>query len=548
MQDLGKRVTWLGKLLTFLLPLLSAILLPLCHFELASSQALKSYGESCDADCDERQLLTCSQNSSICECMQPTSMFYDKNQGKCVGRAGFPCTRYGSEFHCLPHAECNRASKSCNCEKGYFETENGSCSIMAKYGDSCSSKRPCDRSSGMACMEKTVSSSGSSTTGVSGRTKRTCQCTYPSDQYYDSGKNSCISYAGGNCSFSWPCVRNAVCSEDIYELRRGENIHGKTYNYNVTIGKKCACQQGASQTRDRQCLRSYQQPCDPQSDLGNGGCNSEENLKCFDASICLCSNPLSQIYDKALHKCVYLVGARCVPSKEEMGGDDADTRADKAFLCTSNAECNAVSGICECKSGYSSSPYLTCLKDYGTECSSGGNGNGSGGDESARCNFHRGLSCHQSSGTCGCIDEDTLKYDANTKTCLSVVEGGPCGTFEYSDSTGFVAGRKDGGVVMIMGNHNMEVIGSRGSTPPNTSTVVINTSNNGGSHNNATSSTLPVLVTSREKLFLATPKIQIKCKSELACVNEFGEIMRNGGHNRDDDDGGIFQGFCHRRI
>lgn len=157
------------------------------HIDLSSSQALKSFGESCDNDCDERQLLTCSITTSICECMQPKSMIFSEDHQKCVGMAGFPCVRYAADLHCLPHASCNKTTKTCHCDKGYFGAESGTtCSILAKFGESCSGKRPCDRTLGMVCTDKT---------GSGGRAKRTCQCQYASDQYYDKSQEACISYA-----------------------------------------------------------------------------------------------------------------------------------------------------------------------------------------------------------------------------------------------------------------------------------------------------------------------------------------------------------------
>lgn len=313
---------------------------------------------------------------------------------------------------------------------------------------------------------------------------------------------------GGNCSFSWPCVPNAACSEDIYELRQGENVHGKQYSYNVTIGRKCSCQEGTHQTTSRQCLPSYGHSCSI-----NSSCNPEENLKCFDSSICLCSNPLSMTYETATKKCVHLVGAKC-------------STTDNTAPCIVNAECS-VSGKCQCKPGFSSCFESTCLKDFGTEC-----------NKTGECNVYRGLSCHEDM-RCGCISP-TLQYDTNSRTCHGM-EGGPCGIFTYSQKIGFLlatnlATLEQHGLSMT-GNHK-EIMARNGNaaTPSN--------------HHNGAPSSSPSFGVTAEKVYhvassfpktsLPPVKIQVKCATDLECVNEFGQVMQRNEH--------LFQGFCRRNL
>ncbi|CAL8103587.1 unnamed protein product [Orchesella dallaii] len=508
------------RLVLLLLPILLSFF---CRLELSSSQALKTFGESCDSDCDERQLLTCSLNTSICECMRANTMFYDRSRLRCVGLVGESCVRYGNEFYCAPHSHCKAPTNICGCDKGYFQTENGTCVLVAKYGESCSSKRPCDKDSGMQCSLSSTNT---------GSRRRSCQCIFPKDQYYNATAKMCISYASGNCTGS--CVSNAECAVDIYELRKGENIYGKSYNYNVTVGQKCKCKEGFRETRERQCLASYRQPCGGEKE--EGGCNPEENLICFDSSICLCKSPLTQIYDWKMLKCRSLAGAKC-----SGGGDNGDDHDDDGESpCVSNAEC--ANRKCVCKAGFTSTPFSTCLKDLGEECKKvRGSSDDDNGESS--CNYWRGLSCHQNSGTCGCIDA-SLKYDSNAKLCESE-EGGRCGTFEFSDSLGFVGGSGNGksfgrgeaggeesvGVRMMMANHKRGIMLAGGNSNSNSSSSFTPTSPTSGGGSGIVGG----------KVFHSFIKIHIKCKSGLECVDAFGERIRSGGGSD-----AIFQGFCEK--
>jgi hypothetical protein len=259
-------------------------------------------------------------------------------------------------------------------------------------------KKPCDKAGGMEC--------------VGSKNKQfTCQCKYPRDQFYSRDEKKCISFAGGNCSFALPCVKNAGCSQDIFELRKGETLHGKSYYYNATVGRKCECLTGFRATKNRMCLPTYLTACgSPTTSTStttqniNNVCNPEENLKCFDNKICLCQNPLQQLYSTQSRKCLNLVGSRC-------GGGNSGASVE----CTTDAYCNA-EGLCACKDGFSSTSQRKCLKDFGQGCSS-----------PKECNFHRGLIC-SNENTCNCLD-DGLSYDEGRKRCLGQ-EGSVCGKMQ----------------------------------------------------------------------------------------------------------------------
>jgi hypothetical protein len=323
-------------------------------------------------------------HDGFCKCAYP-HLKYDPSTKKCMARLGEQCgffigLKNASSVSCPQNAVCalvnlematdginQYSSHQCACIYTHYQTSQGECLPLAQFGEQCDEKRKCNTESELLCIDGT------------------CQCQFGSDQYFDVEKSTCISFAGGNCTRS--CVSNSLC--DFWGTGT------------------CQCRLDFRPNALRQCEPippGYLSTCLGDREL----CNAESGLKCID-KVCQCANPLHQMYDYKLDRCIGLAGDICDPEKPiNCGGNASCSPVKKDSLpSTSGGELHS----CQCVQGYSTTPYRKCMKGYGQECAN------------EFCNVYRGLACIN--GKCQCYDS-FLKYDETSEACRSSL-GSPCG-------------------------------------------------------------------------------------------------------------------------
>jgi hypothetical protein len=100
--------------------------------------------------------------------------------------------------------------------------------------------------------------------------------------------------------------------------------------------------------------------------------------------------------------------------------------------CIENSLC--LNGFCECKQGFSKTPFRYCMLSHNMPC------------EDGRCNTHNGLVCIttfnatspnngiKSGKKCSCVD-DSLVYHQELGKCLAKFDS-PCGTISQTGEFG----------------------------------------------------------------------------------------------------------------
>jgi hypothetical protein len=451
----------------------------------SSSESLQGYNEPCElydetSSCDDSIGLMCIHSMPKgyrCKCPSGDNQFstlYDSKRNRCVGKVFNTCVRpsglhrpstnvhnnradtdisngagtsnnniNGTLFYCVENAECNSSIyylPICVCQKGFFETDEGMCSPVAKYGQPCDNdKAQCDAKYGLTCLPD-------------GK----CGCKDTPNQFYDPQEEKCITYVGGNCSVEESlCVPHAVCREEapyhpnaknqpkrtiIFGSSSSEEVNKNAENSLSLAGIRvpkpihhqpnllggilpsrprpsfpssnhgnmgaintiCMCVPGYSPTQNGSCMRSYGAVCKSLEKNATEICNPDQFLECLDGHDghfrCQCRNPLSERWDSEKQKCVSVIGRNC--------------RSSSSYPeCEAGAEC--FGGICLCKKGASQTSSGVCKLDYNERCLPG------------ECNVERGLTCHGKTASCLCIDS-FLKYDPKKKACVAGV-GSPCG-------------------------------------------------------------------------------------------------------------------------
>jgi len=336
--------------------------------------------------CPFTEALTCEDG--FCKCAYP-HLTYNHETKKCTAKVGEQCgffigLKNSSRVSCPPNAVCalvnlemlsdgqnQYSNHQCACIYTHYQSPTGECLPLANHGESCDESKRCNGESELICVNGT------------------CQCQFGYvNQFFDSEKNSCVSYAGGECMRS--CVDNAMCDF------RGTGT--------------CQCRLDHRPNPERQCEPippGYLSMCLGEKEL----CNTAAGLKCID-KVCQCGNPLHQVYDFQQDKCIGLVGDICDP--EQPNNCVANASCTSTSIKTSSSNSNNNGGIhseCTCVSGWSTTPYRKCMKGYGQPCSN------------EFCNVYRGLACIN--GKCDCYDS-FLKYDEGSEACRSSV-GSPCG-------------------------------------------------------------------------------------------------------------------------
>jgi hypothetical protein len=255
---------------------------------------------------------------------------------------------------------------------------------VAKYGDACNAKEPCDKKSGTEC--------------VNGK----CLCPFEPQQYYDKEERHCVSYAGANCTTPKvsACVPNAECVN--VQLRTGYTSEDGVKKVHTKSVTQCHCKKGFSETKNGHCMGMAGTECSVKQP-----CLADAFLVCVDGK-CNCRNPLHEVVDNRTSQCVSLVGSACHDSpisSSTGGGVMTGIGALKKGSpdCVQNAEC--VKGKCVCKEGFSPTPRKSCLLGYKQSC------------EPFQCNRHAGLACIN--GECECFDSN-LVLDTETNACIGI--------------------------------------------------------------------------------------------------------------------------------
>ncbi|CAL8103589.1 unnamed protein product [Orchesella dallaii] len=210
----------------------------------------RKYNDQCvlydlRAQCDSSLGLLCLDTGlqgyrCLCPSDKLHSQLFDTKQNACVGKVFNACVRGNSretvknDTLCVENSECNTnvyGFPICLCKEGFIEMDDGTCTPALKYGDSCvKNKRAAPKNETTQQSSSSSSSTEASTSTTSGSEEEfkqkcdikrghaciegKCQCKYPSEQYYDEDKQTCISYSGGRCSFErhiYSCVPNANC-------------------------------------------------------------------------------------------------------------------------------------------------------------------------------------------------------------------------------------------------------------------------------------------------------------------------------------------------
>ncbi|ODM99858.1 hypothetical protein Ocin01_06816 [Orchesella cincta] len=373
--------------------LLSMLLLQLSTVE---SRVAGQYDDFCsdNSDCSSSQGFLC--HNRRCKCAPGGETVFSISRNRCVGAAGRECLRSGNETLCADNSICRDYNYMflCSCKESYYQSKNGNCYKIAKYGESC--------------REEDYSCGDPVTTSVS-CIDRKCRCLLGEEnQYYDQSEGKCYSHAGAACLFHYqnPCSNNSYCGEIA------ENINGASF----VVGHRCLCKHGYSYSKNRQCYVSHGNSCS-----GENSCNYDHFLGCVNG-ICQCRNPLNEVYDEKTDECTLLVGSRCSMDVES------------GPKCVKNAEClpsrhpsagasnsSSVDGICQCGAGYSVTPMNTCLLDLNQRCQPG----------VKLCNYFNALTCINE--TCSCVDS-SLSYDKATKACVAMISK-PCGHVQVYDQT-----------------------------------------------------------------------------------------------------------------
>lgn len=106
---------------------------------------------SLNQTCTPGKFLACLNNS--CDCEDPENQIYDAVEAQCVIVAGKPCVpEYSPDIPlCIQGAECNPDTNTCQCSKGFYETELNICSYT--IGRTCQESRDCDGANGLVCSE-----------------------------------------------------------------------------------------------------------------------------------------------------------------------------------------------------------------------------------------------------------------------------------------------------------------------------------------------------------------------------------------------------------
>lgn len=346
------------------------IIIDLTASKIACNETAKS--------CNLSEGLQCRDN--LCKCAYD-NLIYNEEQQKCFAKVGEPCGFFiglvnSSTVACPENAVCvltnfevvrdgqnNQYSvHRCACSYTNYQNDQGECVPMAKHGEGCDDKRKCNPDSELICV------------------KNVCECPFKQDQFFDSQLQKCVSYAGGNCTRY--CVPNSVC--DFY----GSGTCQCRLDYRVNGERMC-----------EPIPPGYLSPCLGEKEL----CNTDAGLSCID-KICNCKNPLHQVYDFQLDKCIGLAGDYCDPDEVSLG------------KCVKDAACvkkksSPDQHVCQCNTGFSTTPFRKCMKSHQEICSN------------EFCNVFRGLACIN--GSCQCYDS-FLKYDISAEACVSSV-GSPCG-------------------------------------------------------------------------------------------------------------------------
>jgi len=154
-----------------------------------ATHAELSYGEACDPNssnpdtsCNLSHGLTCRNDTKICDCANPDDMVYSEESGRCQVLANGSCEYMGTQFSCVPLANCN-SNKICECYSGLTQSPGRFCLPNHEYPcDDTNENTRCAPSDSLTCLNKM------------------CVCKNPLLQYWDEESSKCIHKAGAFCT------------------------------------------------------------------------------------------------------------------------------------------------------------------------------------------------------------------------------------------------------------------------------------------------------------------------------------------------------------
>jgi hypothetical protein len=418
----------------------SARPLPLCtcnEGHVSSSGSLegvvcyKDYGTPCSPDarldfCNIQTLLTCSAQSSTCECMEEGLNFeWSPIHRRCVGLAGVEGGCGFSGGFCTPKATCE--TDMCICEEGYSVSQGKKCQLayhspceiigietekcnemeqlscspsgvcLVNTGGNCdigaeAEFRECAQDGAQCiegvCAEVKVTTDSPPATTPSGEPECNPEC--DEDKFFECVDGRCQCADGmmldahGNCTVKvgFSCGQNPECIEDAFCDR-------SYFPFPL-----CQCNAGylssISPMEGLLCYKSHGTECTNENPgLFIDYCHFQIQLVCTEQGTCGCRNEGVDLeWNSAHNRCAGLVGGAL-----GCGGI--------SNLCTTKANCIGGSK-CECADGYSASQGGKCQLAYGASCEMIG-------IETEKCNEKERLSC-SSFGIClvntggGCED------------------------------------------------------------------------------------------------------------------------------------------------
>jgi len=105
------------------------------------------FNQTCqdDTDCDESRGLTCV--NQVCQCTPYGETIHSFASNRCVGAAGKSCYMHPSDDAniqqplCIENSTCHQYrfaySQLCICDDNFYQTKDGQCAPVAKYGQAC---------------------------------------------------------------------------------------------------------------------------------------------------------------------------------------------------------------------------------------------------------------------------------------------------------------------------------------------------------------------------------------------------------------------------
>lgn len=429
--------------------LASYLMLIICMITLVESSGVRTrtralYGEFCDnrvIRCDTSLSLSCNTSLSLCVCLKPEHMIYDKVRGSCAALAGEKCRftvldeyrSWQEEIVCVNNAHCDFTQSVCKCDRDFLELSNGTCIPKKTYMESCETTIDCKQDLSLICENST------------------CVCN-PAISEYNDELFSCVGLAGHPC-VNDQCVANAICREETprrayYEESSEETAEeeygeGRSHRDPASIGR-CQCRTAFGVTSDGRCQLGYGGKCD------HVQAKCMAWFKCKEGT-CVCQYPTHQVYDKNVEACLSYVGGPCTNPELALGSNQTKIDCISGAICSRQGESSRFQ--CSCPPGYIENGQRGCDLDFGQNCrtvTSSYTTRHNSLPSPPKCDSIGKLFCIN--GRCQCED-DLHVYDKASRSCKGLVgatctvkQKGECivGSYCQSRRAGITSGSNEG--------------------------------------------------------------------------------------------------------